>query len=84
MWILCVHSRNQDMCVSKLFSSDRKSQTMPAMRYNRASLMQNKIHQFSTMDTSLTLNIGNLISLFRLLCLHSYQFIRKELLLTPT
>uniref|UniRef100_A0A3Q2CL51 Dedicator of cytokinesis 11 n=1 Tax=Cyprinodon variegatus TaxID=28743 RepID=A0A3Q2CL51_CYPVA len=51
-------SRNQDICVSKLFSSDRKSQTMPAMRYNRASLMQNKIHQFSTMDTSLTLNIG--------------------------
>uniref|UniRef100_A0A3P9MZP8 Dedicator of cytokinesis 11 n=1 Tax=Poecilia reticulata TaxID=8081 RepID=A0A3P9MZP8_POERE len=47
-----------DVCVSKLFSSDRKSQTMPAMRYNRASLMQTKIHQFSTMETSLTLNIG--------------------------
>uniref|UniRef100_A0A3P9MZ96 Dedicator of cytokinesis 11 n=1 Tax=Poecilia reticulata TaxID=8081 RepID=A0A3P9MZ96_POERE len=49
---------SQDVCVSKLFSSDRKSQTMPAMRYNRASLMQTKIHQFSTMETSLTLNIG--------------------------
>uniref|UniRef100_A0A673CDM6 Dedicator of cytokinesis 11 n=1 Tax=Sphaeramia orbicularis TaxID=375764 RepID=A0A673CDM6_9TELE len=45
-------------CVSKLFSSDRKSQTMPAMRCNRASLMQTKIHQFSTMEASLTLNIG--------------------------
>uniref|UniRef100_A0A3Q2R2B5 Dedicator of cytokinesis 11 n=1 Tax=Fundulus heteroclitus TaxID=8078 RepID=A0A3Q2R2B5_FUNHE len=51
-------SRSQDVCVSKLFSSDRKSQTMPAMRYNRASLMQNKMHQFSTMETSLTLNMG--------------------------
>uniref|UniRef100_A0A3B3Z236 Dedicator of cytokinesis 11 n=1 Tax=Poecilia mexicana TaxID=48701 RepID=A0A3B3Z236_9TELE len=50
--------RNQDVCVSKLFSSDRKSQTMPAMRYNRTSLMQTKNHQFSTMETSLTLNIG--------------------------
>uniref|UniRef100_A0A667Z9D0 Dedicator of cytokinesis 11 n=1 Tax=Myripristis murdjan TaxID=586833 RepID=A0A667Z9D0_9TELE len=50
--------RSQDVCVSKLFSSDRKSQTMPAMRCNRASLMQTKIHQFSTMETSLTLNIG--------------------------
>ncbi|XP_016528836.1 dedicator of cytokinesis protein 11 isoform X4 [Poecilia formosa] len=50
--------RSQDVCVSKLFSSDRKSQTMPAMRYNRASLMQTKNHQFSTMETSLTLNIG--------------------------
>ena len=45
--------------MSKLFSSDRKSQTMPAMRCNRASLMQTKIHQFSTMEASLTLNIGN-------------------------
>ncbi|KAM4537330.1 dedicator of cytokinesis protein 11 isoform 2-T2 [Odontesthes bonariensis] len=50
--------RSQEVCVSKLFSSDRKSQTMPAMRCNRASLMQSKIHQFSTMETSLTLNIG--------------------------
>uniref|UniRef100_A0A3Q2Q471 Dedicator of cytokinesis 11 n=1 Tax=Fundulus heteroclitus TaxID=8078 RepID=A0A3Q2Q471_FUNHE len=56
--ILCLHPRSQDVCVSKLFSSDRKSQTMPAMRYNRASLMQNKMHQFSTMETSLTLNMG--------------------------
>uniref|UniRef100_A0A4W6D4P6 Dedicator of cytokinesis 11 n=1 Tax=Lates calcarifer TaxID=8187 RepID=A0A4W6D4P6_LATCA len=49
--------RSQDVCVSKLFSSERKSQTMPAMRCNRASLMQTKIHQFSTMEASLTLNI---------------------------
>lgn len=50
------------VCVSKLFSLDRKSQTMPAMRCNRASLMQTKIHQFSTMEASLTLNIGNCTS----------------------
>uniref|UniRef100_A0A3B4ZQC4 Dedicator of cytokinesis 11 n=1 Tax=Stegastes partitus TaxID=144197 RepID=A0A3B4ZQC4_9TELE len=50
--------RSQEVCVSKLFSSERKSQTMPAMRCNRASLMQTKIHQFSTMEASLTLNIG--------------------------
>uniref|UniRef100_A0A671XSY5 Dedicator of cytokinesis 11 n=1 Tax=Sparus aurata TaxID=8175 RepID=A0A671XSY5_SPAAU len=49
---------DQEVCVSKLFSSDRKSQTMPAMRCNRASLMQTKIQQFSTMEASLTLNIG--------------------------
>uniref|UniRef100_A0AAQ4S259 Dedicator of cytokinesis 11 n=1 Tax=Gasterosteus aculeatus aculeatus TaxID=481459 RepID=A0AAQ4S259_GASAC len=52
--------RSQEMCVSKLFSSDRKSQTMPVMRCNRASLMQTKLHQFGTMEASLTLNIGNL------------------------
>uniref|UniRef100_A0A3P8W7G4 Dedicator of cytokinesis 11 n=1 Tax=Cynoglossus semilaevis TaxID=244447 RepID=A0A3P8W7G4_CYNSE len=52
-------SRSQEVCVSKLFSSDRKSQTMPAMRCNRASLMQTKIHQFSTMEASLTLNMGS-------------------------
>uniref|UniRef100_A0A3P8W7M7 Dedicator of cytokinesis 11 n=1 Tax=Cynoglossus semilaevis TaxID=244447 RepID=A0A3P8W7M7_CYNSE len=56
MWYLC---RSQEVCVSKLFSSDRKSQTMPAMRCNRASLMQTKIHQFSTMEASLTLNMGS-------------------------
>ncbi|KAM3857704.1 dedicator of cytokinesis protein 11 [Diretmus argenteus] len=50
--------RSQEVYVAKLFSSDRKSQTMPAMRCNRASLMQTKIQQFSTMETSLTLNIG--------------------------
>ena len=32
---------------------------MPAMRCNRASLMQTKMHQFSTMEASFTLNIGN-------------------------
>ncbi|XP_034532967.1 dedicator of cytokinesis protein 11 isoform X3 [Notolabrus celidotus] len=51
--------RSQDVCMSKLFSSDRKSQTMPAIRCNRASFMQTKMHQFSTMEASLTLNIGN-------------------------
>ncbi|KAM3591225.1 uncharacterized protein V6R79_024850 [Siganus canaliculatus] len=50
--------RSPEACASKLFSSDRKSQTMPAMRYNRASLMQTKINQFNTMEASLTLNIG--------------------------
>uniref|UniRef100_A0A669CUV7 Dedicator of cytokinesis 11 n=1 Tax=Oreochromis niloticus TaxID=8128 RepID=A0A669CUV7_ORENI len=50
--------RSQEACVSKLFSSGGKSQTMPAMRCNRASLMQSKIHQFNTMEASLTLNIG--------------------------
>ncbi|KAL0970254.1 hypothetical protein UPYG_G00239490 [Umbra pygmaea] len=49
--------RSQDVWVSKLFSSDRKSQTMPAMRC-KAGLMQNRLQQFSTMETSLTLNIG--------------------------
>uniref|UniRef100_A0A7N6BBL3 Dedicator of cytokinesis 11 n=1 Tax=Anabas testudineus TaxID=64144 RepID=A0A7N6BBL3_ANATE len=47
-----------EVCMSKLFSPDRKSQTMPAMRCNRASFMQTKIHQFGTMEASLTLNIG--------------------------
>lgn len=32
---------------------------MPAMRCNRASFMQTKIQQFSSMEASLTLNIGN-------------------------
>ncbi|XP_056298511.1 dedicator of cytokinesis protein 11 isoform X2 [Pseudoliparis swirei] len=50
--------RSQDICASKLFSSDRKSQTMPVMRCNRASLMQTKLHQFGTMEASLTLNFG--------------------------
>ncbi|KAK5876106.1 hypothetical protein CesoFtcFv8_027108 [Champsocephalus esox] len=50
--------RSQEIYASKLFSSDRKSQTMPAMRCNRASLMQTKLNQFSTMEASLTLNIG--------------------------
>ncbi|XP_004567160.2 dedicator of cytokinesis protein 11 isoform X1 [Maylandia zebra] len=49
--------RSQDACVSKLFSSGGKSQTMPPMRCNRASLMQSKIHQFNTMEASFTLNI---------------------------
>uniref|UniRef100_A0A672SMS3 Dedicator of cytokinesis protein 11-like n=1 Tax=Sinocyclocheilus grahami TaxID=75366 RepID=A0A672SMS3_SINGR len=44
--------------VSKLFSSERKSQTMPVLR-GRGSLMQAKLQQFSTMDTSLTLNMGS-------------------------
>lgn len=54
--------------MSKLFSSDRKAQTMPAIRCNRASLMQTKIQQFSTMEASLTLNIGD----------HKHHFILQE------
>uniref|UniRef100_A0A3Q3B796 Dedicator of cytokinesis 11 n=1 Tax=Kryptolebias marmoratus TaxID=37003 RepID=A0A3Q3B796_KRYMA len=46
------------VCVSKLFSSDRKSQTMPAIRSHRGSLIQTKMHQLSTMETSFTLNMG--------------------------
>lgn len=57
-WIYCLYS-SQEACVSKLFSPDRKAQTMPAMRCNRASFMQTKIQQFNTMEASLTLNIGN-------------------------
>lgn len=55
-WLLFY--RSQEACTSKLFSSDRKTQTMPPMRCNRASLMQTKLQQFSTMEASLTLNIG--------------------------
>ncbi|XP_077399653.1 dedicator of cytokinesis protein 11 isoform X1 [Vanacampus margaritifer] len=50
--------RNQEVCASKLFSPDRKSQTMPAMRCNRASTIQTKINQFGTLEASLTFNIG--------------------------
>ncbi|KPP69620.1 hypothetical protein Z043_111615, partial [Scleropages formosus] len=49
--------RGQDAWVSKLFSPDRKSQTMPVMR-SRGGLMQAKIQQFSTMDPSFTLSTG--------------------------
>ncbi|XP_072315013.1 dedicator of cytokinesis protein 11 isoform X2 [Eucyclogobius newberryi] len=52
--------RSQDVCLSKMFSSERKSQTMPVMRCNRASLMQTKINQF--MEASLTLNMGSGLS----------------------
>ncbi|XP_035263368.1 dedicator of cytokinesis protein 11 isoform X2 [Anguilla anguilla] len=48
-------SRSQDPWVSKHFSPDRKSQTMPVMR-SRTGLMQAKIQQFGTMDTSFTLS----------------------------
>uniref|UniRef100_A0A673HNA7 Netrin-4-like n=1 Tax=Sinocyclocheilus rhinocerous TaxID=307959 RepID=A0A673HNA7_9TELE len=54
---LCVLFRSQEPWVLKLFSSDRKSQTMPVLR-GRGSLMQAKLQQFSTMDTSLTLNMA--------------------------
>uniref|UniRef100_A0A671P8B3 Dedicator of cytokinesis protein 11-like n=1 Tax=Sinocyclocheilus anshuiensis TaxID=1608454 RepID=A0A671P8B3_9TELE len=50
-------SRSLEPWVSKLFSSERKSQTMPVLR-GRGSLMQAKLQQFSTMDTSLTLNMA--------------------------
>ncbi|KAL4631188.1 dedicator of cytokinesis protein 11 [Arapaima gigas] len=49
--------RSQDPWVSKLFSPERKSQTMPVMR-SRMGLMQAKIQQFGTMDPSFTLNTG--------------------------
>uniref|UniRef100_A0A8C1WNQ2 Dedicator of cytokinesis 11 n=1 Tax=Cyprinus carpio TaxID=7962 RepID=A0A8C1WNQ2_CYPCA len=54
---LCVLFRSLEPWVSKLFSSDRKSQTMPVLRV-RGSLMQAKLQQFSTMDTSFTLNMA--------------------------
>ncbi|XP_036403695.1 dedicator of cytokinesis protein 11 [Megalops cyprinoides] len=54
-------ARGQDAWVSKLFSPDRKSQTMPVMR-SRMGLMQAKIQQFSTMDTSFTLSTGSVPS----------------------
>ncbi|TRY94835.1 hypothetical protein DNTS_029910, partial [Danionella cerebrum] len=44
-----------ELWVSKLLCLDRKSQTMPALR-GRGSLLQAKMQQFGTMDTSLTLN----------------------------
>ncbi|KAM6949309.1 dedicator of cytokinesis protein 11 [Aplochiton taeniatus] len=49
--------RSQDAWVPKLFSSDRKSQTMPVMRC-RTSILQTKMQPFGNMDASLTLNIG--------------------------
>ncbi|XP_030635381.1 dedicator of cytokinesis protein 11 [Chanos chanos] len=49
--------RSQEAWVSKVFSSDRKAQTMPVMR-SRAGLMQARIQQFGTMDSPLTLNTG--------------------------
>ncbi|XP_077444428.1 dedicator of cytokinesis protein 11 isoform X2 [Stigmatopora argus] len=51
-------ARTQDACTSKFFSPDRKSQTMPAIRCNRASAIQTKLNQFGTMEASLTFNIG--------------------------
>uniref|UniRef100_A0A3B3QZ13 Dedicator of cytokinesis 11 n=1 Tax=Paramormyrops kingsleyae TaxID=1676925 RepID=A0A3B3QZ13_9TELE len=49
--------RGQDAWVSKMFSPDRKSKTMPVMR-GRVCLMQAKIQQFGTLDTSFSLNPG--------------------------
>uniref|UniRef100_A0A8C1WCQ0 Dedicator of cytokinesis 11 n=1 Tax=Cyprinus carpio TaxID=7962 RepID=A0A8C1WCQ0_CYPCA len=54
---LCALFRSLEPWVSKLFSSERKSQTMPVLR-GRGSLMQAKLQQFNTMDTSLTLNMA--------------------------
>ncbi|XP_054592286.1 dedicator of cytokinesis protein 11 isoform X2 [Nothobranchius furzeri] len=51
-------SRSQEVFVSKLFTSDRKSLTMPAIRSHRSSLLQTKMHQFNTMEPSFTLNTG--------------------------
>uniref|UniRef100_A0A8C6Q4W9 Dedicator of cytokinesis 11 n=1 Tax=Nothobranchius furzeri TaxID=105023 RepID=A0A8C6Q4W9_NOTFU len=50
---------SQEVFVSKLFTSDRKSLTMPAIRSHRSSLLQTKMHQFNTMEPSFTLNTGN-------------------------
>ncbi|XP_062372385.1 dedicator of cytokinesis protein 11 [Sardina pilchardus] len=50
-------SRGQDPWVCKLFSPERRSQTMPVMR-SRAGLMQAKMQQFGTMDTSFSLTAG--------------------------
>lgn len=58
MYVIFFSCSSQETCMSKLFPLDRKAQTMPAMRCNRASLMQTKMQQFSTMEASLTLNIG--------------------------
>uniref|UniRef100_A0AAR2JM25 Dedicator of cytokinesis 11 n=1 Tax=Pygocentrus nattereri TaxID=42514 RepID=A0AAR2JM25_PYGNA len=56
---VCVFAvcRCQESWVSKVFNSDRKSQTMPVMR-GRSSLMQASLQQFSTMEASYTLNMG--------------------------
>uniref|UniRef100_A0A8B9RKX0 Dedicator of cytokinesis 11 n=1 Tax=Astyanax mexicanus TaxID=7994 RepID=A0A8B9RKX0_ASTMX len=50
-------SRCQDSWVSKVFTSNRKSQTMPVMR-GRSSLLQASIQQFGTMEASHSVNIG--------------------------
>ncbi|XP_061665045.1 dedicator of cytokinesis protein 11 [Syngnathoides biaculeatus] len=50
--------RSQDAWASKLFSSDGKSQTMPAGRWNRASVVQARINQSGAAEASLTLNTG--------------------------
>ncbi|XP_027025359.1 dedicator of cytokinesis protein 11 isoform X1 [Tachysurus fulvidraco] len=50
-------NRFQESWVSRAFSSDRKSQTMPVMR-GRSSLMQASLQQFNTLEASHTLNTG--------------------------
>ncbi|XP_026793122.3 dedicator of cytokinesis protein 11 isoform X1 [Pangasianodon hypophthalmus] len=50
-------NRCQESWVSRAFSSDRKSQTMPVMR-GRSSLMQASLQQFNTLEASHTLNTG--------------------------
>ncbi|KAK3545989.1 hypothetical protein QTP70_019305, partial [Hemibagrus guttatus] len=50
-------NRCQDSWVSRAFSSDRKSQTMPVMR-GRFSLVQASLQQFNTLEASHTLNTG--------------------------
>uniref|UniRef100_A0AAR2KQE7 Dedicator of cytokinesis 11 n=1 Tax=Pygocentrus nattereri TaxID=42514 RepID=A0AAR2KQE7_PYGNA len=58
---VCVFAvcRCQESWVSKVFNSDRKSQTMPVMR-GRSSLMQASLQQFSTMEASYTLNMAEI------------------------
>uniref|UniRef100_A0A8B9LHQ9 Dedicator of cytokinesis 11 n=1 Tax=Astyanax mexicanus TaxID=7994 RepID=A0A8B9LHQ9_ASTMX len=54
---VCCLCRCQDSWVSKVFTSNRKSQTMPVMR-GRSSLLQASIQQFGTMEASHSVNIG--------------------------
>uniref|UniRef100_A0A3P8PFZ1 Dedicator of cytokinesis 11 n=1 Tax=Astatotilapia calliptera TaxID=8154 RepID=A0A3P8PFZ1_ASTCA len=55
--------RSQDACVSKLFSSGGKSQTMPPMRCNRASLMQ-RLQLESVLHHNVNHYVLDILSLF--------------------
>uniref|UniRef100_A0A3B4GQ70 Dedicator of cytokinesis protein 11-like n=1 Tax=Pundamilia nyererei TaxID=303518 RepID=A0A3B4GQ70_9CICH len=55
--------RSQEACVSKLFSSGGKSQTMPPMRCNRASLMQ-RLQLESVLHRNVNHYVLDILSLF--------------------
>uniref|UniRef100_A0A3P9BM23 Dedicator of cytokinesis 11 n=1 Tax=Maylandia zebra TaxID=106582 RepID=A0A3P9BM23_9CICH len=55
--------RSQEACVSKLFSSGGKSQTMPPMRCNRASLMQ-RLQLESVLHHNVNHYVLDILSLF--------------------